>query len=336
MKKLIFFLSLLSLGLQMAGQQATRLYYFIHNTDSFTLVGVKDSRGKIIIPARYRDFPEHDTRQPIQDSIIIMADGHWSSKETPAASYGDAFDRNGKLLYHPLVFDNGPDYFEEGLTRCVDNDKVGFADRRGVIVIEPQWDWAGPFSYGYAWACKGCYLDYSRDAEHPDILFRPGAGRIMINRKGEVVQPADAPASPLDQKTDEGYLPYPFRYTAAEQLLLDSFNKMEVLHRLAFMNYSPKVTGQEAQLRFELTEKPPQRSGYLVQAYRYNDGVYSTADDMQFIVDANGKWFYNPSFDAPRPFGAWLQQELKAADDYFRTHPDAPNRFDTKAFKLGR
>ncbi|WP_162903185.1 WG repeat-containing protein [Taibaiella koreensis] len=335
MKRLLFLL-LLSPVLQVYSQQATRLFYFTRPTDSFTLVGVKNSRGKIIIPARYRDFPDHDTHQPIKDSIIFMADGRRSTDETPAASYGDAFDREGKLLYHPMVFDNGPDYFEEGLTRCVEKDKVGFADRRGLVVIQPQWDWASPFSYGYAWACRDCYLDRSRDPEHPDILFRPGSRRIVINKEGKEVQPMEAPASPLDLKTDEGYLPYPFRYTVAEQQLVDSFDRTEVLHKLAFMNYSPRVTGKEARLRFELIEKPPANPGYVVQAYRYKDGVYRAADDMQFFVDARGAWFYNPFFDAPRPFGQWLQQELKASDDYFRTYPDAPNRFDTQLFRKTR
>lgn len=337
MKTLLCSLLLLLAGTQVIGQQATRLYYFSQPAGSFKVIGVKDSKGKIIIPAHYRDMGSFDTKRPITDSIIVLPEGKRSSPEIPAASYGDAFDRRGNLLYHPLVYDNGPDYFVEGLTRCVENDKIGFADRRGKVVITPQWDWVSPFQYGYAWACKDCYLDYSRDAEHPDILFRSGASRVVIDRQGRVATPAEAPASPKDQKIDDDYYPYPFQYTAEEQQLLDRFSNTKVLHQLAYMNYSPAVSGREAQLQFELVDKPPVSPYYVVQAYRYSNGAYSPDDELIFLVDQKGNWLHHGFLnEAPEPYASWLQKELKAAEDYFRTNPDAPNKFDTKPYRQGR
>jgi len=43
-----------------------------------------------------------------------------------------------------LKFDNGPDYFKEGLTRIVRSGKVGFADSTLKVVIKPEWDFAWP------------------------------------------------------------------------------------------------------------------------------------------------------------------------------------------------
>ena len=45
--------------------------------------------------------------------------------------------------YH---FDNGDDYFCEGLQRIVDdNGRIGFADSTGKVVITPQFAFAFPF-----------------------------------------------------------------------------------------------------------------------------------------------------------------------------------------------
>lgn len=51
-------------------------------------------------------------------------------------------------VYH---YDNGDDYFSEGLQRIVDRDgKIGFRDTIGKIIIVPQFAFAFPFKDGYA------------------------------------------------------------------------------------------------------------------------------------------------------------------------------------------
>lgn len=48
-------------------------------------------------------------------------------------------------------YDNGDDYFSEGLQRIVDKDgKIGFRDSIGKIVIAPRYAFAFPFKEGYA------------------------------------------------------------------------------------------------------------------------------------------------------------------------------------------
>lgn len=53
--------------------------------------------------------------------------------------------------YAVYQYDNGDDYFSEGLQRIVDKDgKIGFRDSIGKIVIPPRYAFAFPFKEGYA------------------------------------------------------------------------------------------------------------------------------------------------------------------------------------------
>ena len=53
--------------------------------------------------------------------------------------------------YSIYQFDNGDDYFCEGLQRIVNKyGKIGFADSLGNVVIEPRFAFAFPFEDGYA------------------------------------------------------------------------------------------------------------------------------------------------------------------------------------------
>ena len=60
-------------------------------------------------------------------------------------------NRKEETIYDIFVFDNGPDYVEEGLFRIMKNDKIGYADAKtGKIVIEPIYQAAEPFENGKA------------------------------------------------------------------------------------------------------------------------------------------------------------------------------------------
>ncbi|MCX2745634.1 WG repeat-containing protein [Mangrovivirga sp. M17] len=68
------------------------------------------------------------------------------------SSYGRwiAIDRNQNTLYDIVSFDNGPDYFHEGLVRAKRNGKMGFADKYGQISIPCEYDFAWWFEDGKA------------------------------------------------------------------------------------------------------------------------------------------------------------------------------------------
>ncbi|RFZ93010.1 WG repeat-containing protein [Mucilaginibacter conchicola] len=70
-----------------------------------------------------------------------------------------AIDREEKVLFKPFIFDNGPDYPSEGYFRIVDdNNKIGFADTTGKIVIEPQYSCAYNFANGFSKVSNDCKL----------------------------------------------------------------------------------------------------------------------------------------------------------------------------------
>jgi hypothetical protein len=60
-------------------------------------------------------------------------------------------DTSGKVIARAYAFDNGPDYFQEGHARIVDDKKkVGFISERGVITIAPRFEEAASFCHGKA------------------------------------------------------------------------------------------------------------------------------------------------------------------------------------------
>lgn len=63
--------------------------------------------------------------------------------------------RDGRNL-PVIVFDNGPDYFVEGLTRARLRGRIGFYDRDFRQVVPPVHDFAWPFENGVARVCDGC------------------------------------------------------------------------------------------------------------------------------------------------------------------------------------
>jgi hypothetical protein len=94
-------------------------------------------------------------------------------------------DMKGNIVIRPFIFDNGPDYFREGLARFTVDNKFGFFDTTGKIVIRPQFDWAFPFSEGLAVICTGCKKTPASD-EHYTVK---GGKWGYINKEGKAVIP---------------------------------------------------------------------------------------------------------------------------------------------------
>jgi hypothetical protein len=75
-----------------------------------------------------------------------------------------AIDRFDRELFEVMWYDNGPDYFSEGLIRIKKNGKIGFADEKGKMVIEPLFECAFPFENGRARVALSCKT--VQDGEH--------------------------------------------------------------------------------------------------------------------------------------------------------------------------
>jgi hypothetical protein len=69
-----------------------------------------------------------------------------------------AIDQKENRLYEVYWFDNGPDYVKDGLFRIKRNDKIGYANTKGEIVIEPQYDCANAFEDEKAKVTFDCEL----------------------------------------------------------------------------------------------------------------------------------------------------------------------------------
>jgi hypothetical protein len=61
-----------------------------------------------------------------------------------------AIDRNQNVLFDIVMFDNGPEPFNEGLMRVLRNGKMGYANKFGQIVIPCEYDYAKWFENGKA------------------------------------------------------------------------------------------------------------------------------------------------------------------------------------------
>ena len=89
-------------------------------------------------------------------------------------------DQEGRVLYEIPSYDNGPDWIAEGRFRIIRNGKIGYADEKGYIKIEPQFECANPFEGGRAKVTLECDLvpdgEYTR-MESKEWFYIDHAGK---------------------------------------------------------------------------------------------------------------------------------------------------------------
>ena len=156
-------LCFLAFGGNPAGAQ-TKLVAFEDEQGNW---GYKDASGRVVIKPQ---FTLADDFHP--EGIAAVVDGRgWAY-----------INEKGKVVIRPFIFDNGPDYFREGLARFEVDGKFGFFDRKGKVVIPPRFDFALPFQEGLSAVCMGC-----KKEKHEEHDFWAGGKYGYINRKGEIV-----------------------------------------------------------------------------------------------------------------------------------------------------
>jgi len=107
---------------------------------------LQDGQGKLFIARDYAKALAFDAH----GLAVVFDDAH----DRRGWMY---VDRKGRVLVQGVpISDNWADAFSGGLVRTVINQKYGFADRHGKIVIAPKYDGAFPFEHGYAIVCIGC------------------------------------------------------------------------------------------------------------------------------------------------------------------------------------
>ncbi|MGH1517781.1 WG repeat-containing protein [Chryseobacterium sp. JK1] len=319
MKKLL--LTILLLPILSFSQEKEILKYF-KSKDS--LVGVKNQNGKIIIPAQFKVFSYLEDGELVEGETIHF-DGDKVGQQREKNAWGYIYDRKGKFLYQPFLYDNGADYFSEGVRRLVKNGKVGFADRNGKIVIQPEHDFVSPFNYGYAVFCDGCDWEKTND-EHKSIV---GGKWGVMNTHGQTVQPL-VHYSDKDVDIDGKYYPNPFQYNEKEKNILQLFNQQsKKLSGIYYVNFSNKLSDDEKKLFFEIVERPKENFPYYqVNTYDYRKKELDMLYRFKFLVSEDGKTLYaiDDFNEKKKPFAEWLKEEIKSAEDFQKAHPDTPNQ----------
>lgn len=301
-------------------QKKDVLKYFI-SKDS--LVGVKNQEGKIIVPAQFRIFSNIENGEFVEGETIYF-DGFKKDEEKEKNAWGYVYDKKGNFLYRPFLYDNGADYFSEGVRRFVKNGKVGFADRNGNMIIDAKHDFVSPFNYGYAAFCDGCDWEKTED-EHKAIV---GGDWGMMNFKGEIIQPISKSENAVE--IDGKYYPYPFKYNEKEKNILQFFEKYnKQLSDIYYVNQYNKLSENEKKLFFEIVERPKENFPYFRIDTYDNGKMNSGSSRFNFIVSEDGKNFYASNYDVEKiPFEKWLKKEMKEAEKFQKEHPDNPNKLN--------
>lgn len=130
---LISTLSYCSIALGQTSQKTDCLISYIDATSGKELVGYQTLDGQIIIPAQYLNGNDILCEM----TFVFTSDFKFIG-----------INKKGEAILEPYIYDNGPDYVEEGLFRYVDNGKIGFANQEGQKIIIAKYDFATPFSDG--------------------------------------------------------------------------------------------------------------------------------------------------------------------------------------------
>lgn len=124
--------------------QNTKLYIYYPNFDKDeTFSGYVNANGEVIIPAGKYD----NIFTPEFDKIAFV------TIKGKKGVY--AIDRNEKILFQVYNPGYGPDDVSNGLFRIIQNNKIGFANMDGQIVIKPQFQFIYSFNEnGFAIFCE--------------------------------------------------------------------------------------------------------------------------------------------------------------------------------------
>ncbi|SDR01712.1 WG containing repeat-containing protein [Chryseobacterium soldanellicola] len=316
MKKILLIILLIPI---FSFSQRKEVLKYFKSKDS--LVGVKNQDGKIIVPAQFKVFSYLKDGELVEGETIYF-DGFKKDEIKEKNAWGYVYDKKGNFLYRPFFYDNGADYFSEGVRRFVKNGKVGFVDRNGTIVIEANHDFAAPFNYGYSAFCNGCDWEKTNE-EHKAIV---GGNWGMMNFKGEIVQPITKSENAVE--IDGKYYPYPFKYSEKEKNILQFFEKQnKKLSEINYVNHYNKIPENEKKLFFEIVERPKENFPfYQINAYDYRK-MEAGLSDYKFLASEDGKNIFALEFESEKiPFEKWLKKEIKEAEEFQKEHPDNPNK----------
>lgn len=151
--------------------------------------------------------PQGECGKLIDEDTLVLYPEHFrnlnfeASNLTTVYSSGRVFyvSKSGSIV-RSLFFDNGADFFEEGLSRIISKKKIGFVNEQLETVIEPQFDFAYSFKDSKSMVCNGCKEEKEPNGEHTMIV---GGKWGIINKKGEVILPLEYDIQEVYTKLNE-------------------------------------------------------------------------------------------------------------------------------------
>ncbi|WP_282038743.1 WG repeat-containing protein [Saccharicrinis aurantiacus] len=136
---------------------------------------VNENRDTIIPFGKYAYFGS-DSLEYIANVLEHPNDTTWGRQI--------AIDRNQNVLFDIVIFDNGPESFNEGLLRVIRNGKMGYANRYGQIIIPCIYDYAKWFENGLAEVTFKATEYFDMD-EHRRVESNEW---FIINKKGNRIK----------------------------------------------------------------------------------------------------------------------------------------------------
>jgi hypothetical protein len=148
------------------------LVSYLDTISGTELVGFKTISGKIAIKAKYKSVG-YDTGTPekMYKVALVFSDSGWVY-----------INRKDSVVLQPFIYDNGPDYIEEGLFRYIENGKMGFANKNYEKVIPAMFDFVTFFENGIAEYTLGGYK--SIQGEHWSWIGGYDGG--YLNKSGQL------------------------------------------------------------------------------------------------------------------------------------------------------
>lgn len=137
MKNIFLFVLVFCFHISSKGQSNSDCYFlFSDDSSGVELYGYRDSEGEIIIEPMYRyGYSESFCNM----AIVLNQRYEWIG-----------INGQNQVVLFPFIYDNGPDYVEDGLFRFVEDGMIGFANLDGHKLIHAQFSFVFPFSDGYA------------------------------------------------------------------------------------------------------------------------------------------------------------------------------------------
>lgn len=147
--------------------------------------GLEFADGHIELSPKYTRIVKkylHDRPKPTVHNNTKSTQLFGSDIFSRSGNFGSAYIKEDGTGYRMVFFDNGPDYFKNGVARFLASGKMGFINKQANVVIAAKFDFVSPFLDGYARICQGCRKEIR--GEHSRIV---GGHWNDIDMKGNVV-----------------------------------------------------------------------------------------------------------------------------------------------------